>query len=634
MTDDLKPPSPSPAPAREASAVLHLTAATGGGVDRYIRDLAANSARPHLIWHVGSSVDVLEHPRGHFLPLTGVGNGAAGAALAEWVRAAGTGIVHLHGISDECRGRLALLERTLALPYVVTLHDVSFVNPRAFEIPGMPPRDPAWVARIAGTLRAAATVIAPSTFIRDLAVACDPGLAVEVISPGVPLAPTATVPVAPAEFTASAPKRIVAVVGAIGPHKGSGILDALAQALAGRDIGIVVIGYTDTQIARGWIIPGRYYVHGPYVDAALAGWLAAYGAAVVLFPNRLPESFSYTLSEVWAEGLPVIVPAEGALGDRVARHGGGWRLPAAYDAAEAARLLVRVLSEAGAAEYASVKSQISRPDPVRVPALDAMIHDLDAVYTRFALAVPDPASTPAAEPEMLAPLLAANLDGFNFRQELVHLIEELANAKGAVSDSAAWAAKLERDLADAQTWARKLERDVAETQATAHLLQHELTESQARAGKLEIDVATSLTWTTTLERDVMESESRVKGLERELGAAQASFATREEDLAELREGVAKLAADVATLNAELRQRVEEVWRMAGAKAAFDLRLEKQLSATQSWVVKLEGDVAALNAELGQRVDETRRMADDKAAFDLLPEVVRKVLLKRVFRGRR
>jgi hypothetical protein len=64
------------------------------------------------------------------------------------------------------------------------------------------------------------------------------------------------------------------------------------------------------------------------------------------------------------------------------------------------------------------------------------------------------------------------------------------------------------------------------------------------------------------------------------------------------------------------------------------RMEEELTAAQAWARKLEGDVAALNAELSRRVDETRRLADDKAAFDLLPEVVRKFLLKRVFRARR
>ena len=75
-----------------------------------------------------------------------------------------------------------------------------------------------------------------------------------------------------------------------------------------------------------------------YEDGTLAAWLAAYRTETVLFPNRLPESFSYTLSEVWSAGIPVIVPDHGALGDRVERDGGGWLLPAGFDGDEAAAL--------------------------------------------------------------------------------------------------------------------------------------------------------------------------------------------------------------------------------------------------------------------------------------------------------
>ena len=96
-------------PRDRASAVLHLTSAAGGGVDRYIRDVAAHSARPQLIWHVGSQVDIIEHPRGRFLPLSRPGDDASGAALARWLREAGAGLVHLHGVSAECRSRLAAL---------------------------------------------------------------------------------------------------------------------------------------------------------------------------------------------------------------------------------------------------------------------------------------------------------------------------------------------------------------------------------------------------------------------------------------------------------------------------------------------------------------------------------------------
>ena len=41
-------------------SILHVSAAEGGGVDRYIRDIAANVPRRHFLWHVGSGIDVIE----------------------------------------------------------------------------------------------------------------------------------------------------------------------------------------------------------------------------------------------------------------------------------------------------------------------------------------------------------------------------------------------------------------------------------------------------------------------------------------------------------------------------------------------------------------------------------------------
>jgi len=290
-------------------------------------------------------------------------------------------------------------------------------------------------------------VIAPSEFIGDLALRCAPGIRTALVPPGIRVERAAPVGPTPSDFTARAPRHVVAVVGAIGPHKGSGVLDPLAAALHGTDIGIVVVGYTDRRLAPGWLAPGRLYVHGPYLDAALAGWLAAYGAEVVLFPNRLPESFSYTLSEVWASGLPVIVPDAGALGERVARHGGGWRLPAGFDGADAAQFLRRLFAPAGGPERDRVKSSISPDDARRIPTLEAMSRDVDALYARFALPPSDATDVHAAR-DALTPLLAANLDGFAFRRELVHFAVTLEALQQEFAESQRWTGKLERDIAE------------------------------------------------------------------------------------------------------------------------------------------------------------------------------------------
>jgi hypothetical protein len=154
------------------------------------------------------------------------------------------------------------------------------------------------------------------------------------------------------------------------------------------------------------------------------------------------------------------VPDDGALAERVSRHNGGWILPARFSAEDAANSLQRLFAPAGAAELGRVKSQIDPRDPARIPTLAAMARDIDALYERFGLKTPSSGEAPAATDEALRPLLAANLDGFAFRRELIKLADEAVQLRAALEEAKPWAAKLERDIREAQAWARKLEHDV------------------------------------------------------------------------------------------------------------------------------------------------------------------------------
>ena len=59
------------------------------------------------------------------------------------------------------------------------------------------------------------------------------------------------------------------------------------------------------------------------------------------------ETFSYTLSESWAAGLPAFASNLGALRERIEKHGGGW-LFEPDDAAAYFKGMERVLDEEGA----------------------------------------------------------------------------------------------------------------------------------------------------------------------------------------------------------------------------------------------------------------------------------------------
>jgi len=416
--------------------VLHVTSAEGGGADRYIRDLATLPGH-HWIWHAAAGV-IEDIATRRFYAAPG------DAALARWLGETPAGVVHLHGLTPECRAVAARIGRARALPLVVTLHDIAFVAPRAFE--GDVAADAAQVSAVAPLLATASAVVVPSRFIDDLVHANFPGVATTCVAPGIDVRAggARTPPAVAPEFTALARRLRVAIVGAIGPHKGSDRLVALAEGLASLDATLVVIGYTDTALERGWRLPGTLYVHGPYEDGTLGAWLDAYGASVALFANRLPESFSYALSETWAARRPAIVPGDGALGERVRDGGGGWRIASDRFVADAGALLARLAGPGGAREIAQVESALAVDDSQRIPTLAAMKDAFTGLYARYAK--PGAASGSA---DALAPLVAANVDGTLFRRELVRLVDDLAAQR-------AWNAKLEADIAELKSAIDKL----------------------------------------------------------------------------------------------------------------------------------------------------------------------------------
>jgi len=159
--------------AEATGAVLHVSAAAGGGADRYIRDLAVTTSRRHHILHVGAGPTVAEDVGARsFVPIANLGKpGVDRDALRHWLGRSGIGILHMHGVDEACRAHLDALLASRPLPYLVTLHDLQFVNPRAFDADGMPQPDADWIVAVGPMLERAATVIAPSQFILDVALA-------------------------------------------------------------------------------------------------------------------------------------------------------------------------------------------------------------------------------------------------------------------------------------------------------------------------------------------------------------------------------------------------------------------------------------------------------------------------------
>lgn len=135
----------------------------------------------------------------------------------------------------------------------------------------------------------------------------------------------------------------ICLIGAIGPHKGSATLKALARyaRLNHPEFHFHVIGFTDIDEDLRKI--GNVTVHGKYDAASLADKVTATGGRIALFLHGWPETFSYTLSEAASLGLIPVVPDIGAPAERVRAAGFGVVYPFPISVEQ----LIRVLKGIG-----------------------------------------------------------------------------------------------------------------------------------------------------------------------------------------------------------------------------------------------------------------------------------------------
>jgi len=93
-----------------------------------------------------------------------------------------------------------------------------------------------------------------------------------------------------------------------------------------RDVAVrfVLIGYMDREHGPWQSEDARFTIHGHYRARDLPELLDHYRTELVMFPSAGPETFSFTLSEAWAAGRPVLVPPIGALAERVEGTQAGW----------------------------------------------------------------------------------------------------------------------------------------------------------------------------------------------------------------------------------------------------------------------------------------------------------------------
>ena len=569
--------------------ILHLTDGNRGGSQRHIIDLCHGDAPDvrHFVLRIADGALSLHDAARARVLVTAPAPAPAGlmATLRRVIDELGIDVVHAHALPVLLAAAEAPGRPLAGVPLVVTLHDLGCIDAQLFTAPSPQLRtDPRWIARCAPVLREAAAVIVPSDFLAGLVEEWYPGVHPVVIANGIGAAAATMLPsLAPGP---SWPRnaRAFAVVGALGPHKGSDTLLRVANALTSPGIVGVVIGYTEAQLTSGWVVPGRLYVHGRYVPDELPGLLAGYRARIAYFPNVIPESFSYALSEVWQAGMPALVPAIGALGDRVRATGAGWLLDDPLDAPAAAAAIERLLAPAGVEALATARERLATPGAV--PDVGAMRTGVERVYRDHgaASAVDADAGWTRLRSLLRAQILSG-IDDCALDAEWPALVREERTLRG-------WNEKLAGDVALLGESNAELERSLNAQRARNFELENGAVALRARNVQIEADTLALSRRNVQLEGDIVALTQRHIELDTDIVALKERNTLVEADLFALKQRNTHVERDAVALQAELAGTHERLGRieleLAGQReraARFERALAIFPLAFQNWLLR-------------------------------------------------
>jgi GT2 family glycosyltransferase/glycosyltransferase involved in cell wall biosynthesis len=505
--------------------VLHIVHGWGGGVDRFVRDLAsADQAHSHLALiargHSGrrrhGEVLELVVPALAALPplrrlvldraiaTTALDHAAYRAALASVIEEFGVASIIVSSLIGHSLDAL-----TTQLPTVVVTHDYypcwpvlhadfgadssSFSPERlaaaladATDLP-FDERDPhywtmlreRWVEKL---LASGATLVSPSFTARDNLTRIEArlaGLPWRVIPHG--LAPFGSAPL----DTTPPPRRrpVILVPGRINGAKGRDLLDAVLPRL---------VGFADVHLL-GCGKAGEAYFGQRGVDIVLdyrredlASHVARIKPDLALLPSTVAETFSYTLSEMRALGVPTVATELGSFIERIVDGEDGFLAPIDPD-----RFLANVRAIlTDRASLSRVRQQLAA-----VPEADAgtMAHQWAE-----ALALVAKPRQPAPHPPIGETLRYAEPVEIGARiSKALGEAQALVQAQRVELDRRAqWAFELEQQFADRSAWAQRLEsqlgterEDRVATYAALERLQVEFDERASWARELESEGA-------------------------------------------------------------------------------------------------------------------------------------------------
>ncbi|GAA6151480.1 glycosyltransferase [Pseudoteredinibacter isoporae] len=418
--------------------------------------------------------------------------------------------VHLHRFSSEIIDVFSGIDFTRIKLYI-TYHDISFLKSDIFsDINGIDfkqierYRSQEWIDACEPLRQSASALFFPSEYLKALygKVFSESDSNENhgyVFCPDRPLNPKAIQTeqaehiVQLREQAFDCGKKTIAVVGALGKHKGFDYFESLRELTLsdGPSLNWLHIGYSDK--ISGQSVQANYIVTGAYEPESLPDMLALYQVDLVYFPLGVPESYCYALSDVLASPVPVLVHGLGALGERVEKlYGHTHVLPADASYQEVAKYLVdfvpskrNKLQEQG---YAETLDMYIKELHVNTNTLDlANFHSLQEHLQHYSVD-----QLPYRTELRRLSEVESYLEGqLKIAQEEVRSLDRLASERKAWAESIEdshkqWQAKLEEDLASQS----KMIEELAETKAILDKRETELSQKlEITSEKLELSEA-------------------------------------------------------------------------------------------------------------------------------------------------
>lgn len=198
-------------------------------------------------------------------------------------------------------------------------------------------------------LKSADKIIVPSLATKNEILEKFDNINIDVVEHGIDIEKTTS------NLSLDAKENDIAFIGAIGIHKGSKYLNEFIEKKMIKNCKVHLFGFSNNPNIKS----NRHFEnHGSYNRDGLKELLIENNIKLVCLFSIWPETYSYTLTEAIACGIPVISFDMGAIAERIKKYNLGWVIDSKSDAKTIAKEIEKILSNEK--EYQKIISSINK----------------------------------------------------------------------------------------------------------------------------------------------------------------------------------------------------------------------------------------------------------------------------------